>query len=149
VFLSAFLGILLAVTTHASTADWPLKGLPDEAQLAWQTLRSVDVFAFGPVGFAGETSEGELAMRILLRYPNAVSIFQLVASQSTPEGRLYALVALRSIDHDAYREALTKLTRNQKISLQATCVRGKESVSAIIANLEAGKYDPFIPKPAK
>src|SRR5688572_30272575 len=66
--------VMMLATVRGVAADWPLKGLPDEAQLAYQVLCRADVFAFGPIGVGAFTSEGELSVRILMRYPNAVAI---------------------------------------------------------------------------
>ena len=150
-FLSAIAVVSLLGAVPATTLadDWPLKGLPDEAQLAWQALRRTDVFAFGPIGVAGETSEGELAMRILMRHPNAIAIFQRLTRSSTIDGCLYALSALRSLDRAAYAEVQSRLPRDQEVSLKEGCIGWKESAAEVLSKLESGKYDSVIPKHTK
>ena len=81
------LATALMLTAVRGVADeWPLKNLSNEAELAYLALSRADTFAFGPVGFAAFTAEGDLAMRILVRHPKAVGIFQLVAERASPGG---------------------------------------------------------------
>ncbi len=149
IFLAAAL-MLVAVRSEAD--DWPLKNLPDDAQLAYLALTGAQEFAFGPVGFAAFTAEGDLALRILVRHPKAVAIFQLVADRATPGG-LYALSALRVLDRDAYNASLPKFKaslareRRKKVTLQAGCIAHDEPIADVLTKLDAGAYDSFIPKP--
>ena len=145
-FLFALLAMVftLALPSRA-LSEWPLKGLPDEAQLAWQALRDADVFSFGPLGVAAETSGGELAMRILTRYPNAVSIFKLAAVEASPEGKLYALTALHVLDRETYKWALQVKPQGGRVYLQAACIGGKEPVADVLKRIESGTYDKHVP----
>jgi hypothetical protein len=137
--------IFALFSPERADADWPLTGLPDEAQLAYSVVSRSDVFAFGPVGFAGETSAGELAVRILTRYRKAPAIFQLIAEQSTPAGQLYALAALHVLDRPAYVKARAKRSLKTKATVQVGCIGGNESMSAVVKRIDAGTYDSFIP----
>jgi hypothetical protein len=130
----------------------PLKNLPNDAELAYLALQRADAFAFGPVGFAAFTAEGDLAVRILVRHPKAIAIFQLIADRAGPGG-LYALAALRALDRDAYEKSLPQFKaslareRRKKVTLQAGCIAHDELISEVLTKLEAGAYDSFIPKP--
>ena len=83
--LSTFLLLLTwAVTTHA--AD-PL-----------QTLSSIHDFAFGGIGVAGTTSEGEVAFRQIYNRPSATDDFLKLLNSGNSQAKCYALVALRSLN---------------------------------------------------
>ena len=148
------LAIALSITAVRAVADeWPLKNLPDDAQLAYLALSRAEEFAFGPIGFGGFTAEGDLAVRILVRHPKAIAIFQIAAQRDGPGG-LYALAALHALDRNAYNESLPKfkasLSRSKpgkKVTLQAACIAHEELITDILTKLDAGTYDSFIPKP--
>jgi len=144
---------LLLVAFRVEANDWPLKDLPDDAQLAYLTLDRADAFAFGPIGFAAFTAEGDLALRILVRHPKAIPILQLIADHATPGG-LYALTALHALDHNAYAESLPKFKASlsrfepgKKVTLQAACIAHEEPITDVLTKIDAGTYDSFIPKP--
>ena len=93
--LSTFLLLLTwAVTTHA--AD-PL-----------QTLSSIHDFAFGGIGVAGTTSEGEVAFREIYNRPSATADFLKLLNSGNPQAKCYALVALRSLDPQIYFSKIEK-----------------------------------------
>ncbi len=144
---------LTFIALRAEADDWPLKDLPDDAQLAYLTLDRTDAFAFGPIGFAAFTAEGDLALRILVRHPKAIPILQLIADHATAGG-LYALTALHALDHRAYTDSLPKfkaslshLEPGKKVTLQAACIAHEEPITAVLTRIDAGTYDSFIPKP--
>lgn len=140
---------LVSGSAEEQRSEWPLKGLPDEAHLAWQSLQVADVFAFGPIGIGGDTSSGELSMRILARYPNAVAIFQRIIRSCRTEGQLYALVALHALDPAAYAEARKNVAAEQRVSSQAGCIGGKVALADVLKEVDAGRYDTFVPKPPR
>ena len=61
-------------------------------------LRSVAYFAFGGVGVAGTTSQGEVAFRQILQGPAANEKFLRLLETGNPQGKCYALVGLRATD---------------------------------------------------
>lgn len=111
-----------------------------------KTLVSCTMFALGPVGIAGTTSEGELAMRNLLQVDGAVSLFGEIVNEATPEGRLYALIALRSLDRSAYRNALAEMPRDLEITTQRGCIVTKQTVDEVLDAVDAGAYDSLLPQ---
>jgi hypothetical protein len=141
------LAIALLIAAVRCEADWP-----DDVQLAYLSLERADTFAFGPVGLAAFTAEGDLAVRILVRHSKSIAIFQLFADKANPAG-LYALAALHALDRDAYKKSLPQfkasLARDprKKVTLQAACIAYDEPISDVLTKLDAGKYDSFIPKP--
>jgi hypothetical protein len=60
-------------------------------------LLQIDYFAVEPVGEGGETSEGEILTRKILRRDDADAAFQSILKNGNPAARLYALWALRKL----------------------------------------------------
>jgi len=83
--------------------------LRDPHAAAIGRLSEVDVFAFGGVGFAGQTSKGEIDFRLVLSQPSPVALSALEKLYATgnPQARSYALFGIRKIKPSRFKELLT------------------------------------------
>ncbi|HEV2763114.1 MAG TPA: hypothetical protein VGV38_08975, partial [Pyrinomonadaceae bacterium] len=152
-------------TPACTPAEFNLMRLSDVSQKAFSTLTDVKFFAVGGVGYSAETSEGEKALRTLLREPEAAEAFKSLLSRANPEGRLYALLGLRFADRYAYNKARTTpepplrdgLLRGGFLKLDAGmvrvmegCVGGTRAWKDILKEIDAGRYDwSFEPPPPR
>src|SRR6266545_1138369 len=68
---------------------------PPTPQQAYEQLLSVRRFAFGGVGYAGVTSEGETAYRAIAAGTNALALFSAALTNGNAQAKLYALCGLR------------------------------------------------------
>ena len=132
--LSTFLLLLTwAVTIHA--AD-PL-----------QTLSSIHDFAFGGIGVAGTTSEGEVAFREIYNRPSAKDDFLKLLNAGNPQARCYALVALRGLSPQIYSSEIEKYKKDKtKVTTIGGCMIAVFPMSSVATNIEAGYYDSYIKK---
>ena len=132
--LSTFLLLLTwTATTHA--AD-PL-----------QALSSIHDFAFGGIGVAGTTSEGEVAFRELYNRPSAKEDFLKLLNSGSPQAKCYALVALRSLNSQTYSSKIEEYKKDKtKVTTIGGCVIAVFPMSSVAANIEAGYYDSYIKK---
>jgi hypothetical protein len=122
-----------AVTTHA--AD-PLK-----------TLSSIHDFAFGGIGAAGTTSEGEVAFREIYTRPSAKDDFLELLNSGDPQTKCYALVALRSLDPQTYSSKIEKYKKDKtNVTTIGGCMIAVLPMSSAAINIEAGYYDSYIKK---
>lgn len=104
------------------------------AQAAVATLHDAQFFALGGVGFAGRTSESELAFRELAKDANAQPTFlALINDETTSEaGRLYALLGLKQTDAAQYDAQLPAfLADKSPVSQMSGCLMMKVTVGAI------------------
>jgi hypothetical protein len=105
ILLSAFGLTFTALGALAADAKRPTN--------AYEMLRTTKVFAMGPVGFAGTRSSTEMAFRSLLKQPDAPAQFAKLLSSATPEGRIYALLGLKSVDEKAFTVAFPKFRQSK------------------------------------
>jgi hypothetical protein len=132
--LSTFLLLLIwAVSTHA--AD-PLK-----------TLSSIHDFAFGGIGVAGTTSQGEVAFREIYDRPSAKDDFLKLLSSGNPQAKCYALVGLRALNPQVYSSKIEEYKKDKtKVTTIGGCMIAVFPMSSVATNIEAGYYDSYIKK---
>jgi hypothetical protein len=106
------------------------------------TLRSIDRFAMGGVGYAGTMSAGERALRQILKDRDAVLRLEGMIPNATPAGKLYALLGLRKMDPAAYARALETCQRTDtKVETARGCIIGHESFRDLVKEIDHGQYD--------
>jgi hypothetical protein len=132
--LSTFLLLLIwTVSTHAVD---PLK-----------TLSSIHDFAFGGIGVAGTTSEGEVVFREIYNRPSAKDDFLKLLNSGNPQARCYALVALRGLSPQIYSSEIEKYKKDKtKVTTIGGCMIAVFPMSSVATNIEAGYYDSYIKK---
>ena len=132
--LSTFL-LLLTWTVTTGAAD-PL-----------QTLSSIHDFAFGGIGVAGTTSEGEVVFREICNRPSAKDDFLKLLNSGNPQARCYALVALRGLNPQIYSSEIEKCKKDKtKVTTIGGCMIAVFPMSSVATNIEAGYYDSYIKK---
>ncbi|MEY2494323.1 MAG: hypothetical protein QOJ45_815 [Verrucomicrobiota bacterium] len=108
-------------------------------------LRKTSSFALGGVGVAGTISEGERAVREVLKESDASSRLESLLPNASPAGQLYALLALRLRDRAAYQRVLEKYGANSAtVQTIRGCILQKESFRDLIKQIEHGDYDSFL-----
>ncbi|RBP43695.1 hypothetical protein DES53_10594 [Roseimicrobium gellanilyticum] len=127
---------------------WPLVIRADEpkgggysAYEAYTSLMSTSTFAIGGVGFAGTTSGPELALREVLKQPDAVATCQKLVANATVEGQLYGLLGLKLSDDKAFTQALPKFKNSKTaIKVMSGCILGTDKVGEVAERIEKGVY---------
>jgi hypothetical protein len=119
-----------------------LASAPSDAE---STLRMTGSFALGGVGVAGTMSEGERALRELLKQSDAVARLESLLPQASAAGQLYALLGLRVRDRGAYQPALARFgQRDAKVQTMRGCILQQESFQSLVKEIEHGDYDLFL-----
>ncbi|MEY2520980.1 MAG: hypothetical protein QOF24_2739 [Verrucomicrobiota bacterium] len=99
----------------------------------------------GGVGVAGSMSEGERALREVLKESDASSRLESLLPNASPAGQLYALLALRLRDRAAHQRALEKYGANSAtVQTMRGCILQKESFRDLVEQIEHGDYDSFL-----
>ena len=105
-------------------------------------LERTQLFALGASYGDGRMSDGELALRAILRKPDATGQLEAMLSRASPAGRLYALLGLRLRDRTVYARVLRTLP---KADAQVRVMRGgiirAASFQAVVSEIHHGKYD--------
>jgi hypothetical protein len=109
------------------------------------TLRKTELFALGGIGVAGTMSEGERALREVLKESDGPSRLEKLVSDASPAGQLYSLLGLRIRDRAAYDRALQKLrTTGAKVQTARGCILQQEPFGDLVKEIERGQYDNFL-----
>ena len=108
-------------------------------------LRKTGLFALGGIGVAGTMSEGERALREVLKESDGPARLEKLLADASAAGQLYALLGLRLRDRAAYARALEKLrTTDAKVQTARGCILQQESFRDLVKEIERGQYDNFL-----
>lgn len=119
--------------------------LPASWHTTTQDLRSVTCFAFGGVGIAGVTSEGELAFRAVLTGTNALPLFKSILTNGTTEAKLYALCGIRLLSSAEFDQLAAPLLSAAPIATTMSgCLVFHEPTPHLITRINRGFYDGFL-----
>ena len=107
----------------------------------FQRLAKVDRFAFGGIGYAGVTSQGEKDYKLVLSRPSAMDDFEKLLAIGNPQAKSYALVGIRSLNPKRYEE-LSRPFHDSKdnVVTQSGCIEWREPLSKVLQRIEAGEY---------
>ena len=109
----------------------------------FETLQRIRVFAFGGVGYAGTTSDGEVALRSVLTNNNALEIFAVILTNGSTEAKLYALCGIRKLSPADFDGEVRKLETNAPVSTMHGCIMRNERAADVLVRIRAGQYDVF------
>lgn len=113
-------------------------------------LASTPYFAFGGVGYAGVTSQGETDFHLLMSKSRMVALqsFEKLFETGNGESKAYALAGIRELDPAEFDQLMTSLPRsNQGIATMAGCIVERRSLIDVATELKLGKYDFWIRRP--
>lgn len=137
--------VLIFTSSLNSFAD--NRKILDAPEVAYQKLLTVKQFAFGGVGIAGVTSQGELAFRSVLNSPSALPLFKNAFSQGTNECKLYALCGIRKFDSNLFdRYSKELIQTNPTVTTVGGCIVAPQGAGSVVRNIAAGHYDRYISK---
>jgi len=112
-------------------------------------LQHTRIFALGGIGAAGVMSDGERALRAVLKQSDASMSLETLLSHASQAGQLYALLGLRLRDRTAYARALHTLPpRDSQVDTMRGCIVGHESFRELLRQIDRGMYDPLLSQPA-
>jgi hypothetical protein len=129
--LAIFL-IVLSIPGIAQNNAFDSSALTADGRKAYEELLNTKLFAFGPSGFSGGTSEGESALDKLVEEREALGALKALVTNATPEGGLYALVGLKMLRCDCFTDALNEY---KQVAAQSE----KEDVTSGDGEVDLGK----------
>jgi hypothetical protein len=117
---------------------------------AVRDLAAAKSLAFGGVGVAGLTSEGERNLRAVLERPDASQQLQAALAHATPTGALYILVGLRRCDRAAYQKLFDSLAPpNDDVEVVRGCMISKERFRQVLSQVQDGQFDNYLSRPPR
>jgi hypothetical protein len=115
--------------------------------LPTHNLADATIFALGPTGYGGKTSQEELqfqAMFVLDR-ESAKKELERLYSSNNPQAMSYALVGMRKLDKNRYSELLVSArTSHLIVTTMSGCLVEDVKLSKLANDLDSGKYDPWL-----
>jgi hypothetical protein len=115
-----------------------------------KALAAAEFFACGGVGYAGTTSEGEVAFKKIYAEKNNLEQFIVVYGRGTNAARMYALVAFHKLNRPLYDHIKNQYAESRiQVPVMIGCLGDAEGVGALISKLEKGGYDELFPVEAK
>jgi hypothetical protein len=113
----------------------------------WNTLKAAEWFALGGIGVAGTTSR-ERALRSLLQEPNGAVRLKALLSEANLAGQCYALLGLYVLHDAAYQENFSRYkSSDARVKTVGGCMITEQSLSSVVANIEAGRYNAILNPP--
>jgi hypothetical protein len=112
---------------------------------AIQRISHSNVFAFGGVGFAGVTSDGEKDFRFIISLPSAARDFETIYETGTPEAKGYALAGIHELNRVRFKELLRSLGSSQaQVETMEGCIKERQPLVKVAAQIDSGRYDSWI-----
>jgi hypothetical protein len=144
-FKYMFLALLISSVALSQSTKLKEDRKLTNAQDAYKELLKIEYFAFGGVGFAGQTSDGESAFRMILSSPKAKKYFEQVLDKRNVPAKLYALCGLRELDTTLFLQKVKGYSDTTvQVSTMRGCIQDEERVIDIIKEIQAGYYDLFV-----
>ena len=112
-----------------------------------QSIEKSSVFAFGGVGFAGKTSQGEVDFRAIDSQPAAVALenFKRVYAGGDVAAKSYALVGIRQLDGKRFNELLQSLQDSpEKVLTMQGCILERRNLLDVARSIASGSYDGYL-----
>ena len=142
-FLSLAMAPFLSISNAAASSSGPTAELPDrKSENPIKTMSDATQFSLGLVGFAGNISAAEVAMRRIAKSENAETRFSAVLNDpdTTTEGKLYALCGLKLIESNHYSSAAQTLEKlGGKFSTMYGDTLKKEEITIGLERIDTSK----------
>ena len=152
---------LLGTAAPPQNAGFNRVQLSPKGQVAYDRLFSACVFRVGGVGYAGQTSEEELALYDLLEEKRAGEALKSLVSAGSYEGGLYGLVGLSLTNHEEFNRAVDvykarKEARGSQptnllpcnlsdseeyVATQSGCIYSTSLRTEVVTEIQSGRYD--------
>lgn len=149
-----------AQTGFAQTEEFKPEQLSAKGRIAYSKLAKACVFRVGGVGYAGTTSQEELALYDLLEDAYALEALGSLVKTASFEGGLYGLLGLSIKNHGEFNRAveiykarkvrpeqqetgLCALLRvtDETVKTQSGCILGEEKRENVVTAIQSGHYD--------
>ena len=106
-------------------------------------LSTVERFAFGGVGYAGETSKGETDSKFVLAQPKptALNAFERLYAIGNPQGKSYALSGLKKLAPERFAELVATLAKStEEVEVMRGCIVSHEPLPEVAKQIGQRKF---------
>ncbi len=108
-----------------------------------QTLLKTAHFGLGPIGMSPNITEGEAALKRIVKKDDAIRFLFPIFDHGTPEGKCYALIGFRLLAPDYFESSCKRIARwnDSKIKTVAGCIVGDAKLVEVVQAIRQGRYD--------
>ena len=107
-------------------------------------LMAARTFAFGPIGTAERISDGEFAVRAIMKNPEAPQLFKTAYAQATAEGQLYALCGIHVTSADSFDDFASPLrSETRDVKTMSGITTTNEPIATVVQRITSGDYDRY------
>jgi hypothetical protein len=111
---------------------------------ALERLSHAKIFAMGPVGWVGMTSQEEIDYRLILNRPTALVEFEKLYAEGNMQAKSYALTGIRQLSPARFKELYASLpTSNDTVNTMQGCILSQETSRNVAQSLASS------PNPSK
>ena len=110
---------------------------------AVKRLATVGTFAFGGVGYAGKTSQGEIDFRIVLSQPGPVALaaFEKLYADGNPQAKSYALSGIRTLAPGRFKDLLAAAGASTvEVEGMRGCIVTHEPLGTVAEEIDRGEF---------
>jgi len=119
---------------------------------AVRRLSAESIFAFGGVGFVGQTSKGELDFRVIAAQEKEVALaaFEKLVVSGNPQAVAYGLSGIRKLSPSRFQELLPSFESSSiEVETMRGCIISKSHLDKVAEQIRRGDFDPWIEKDFK
>ena len=112
--------------------------------LGAERLTTIELFAFGGIGFAGKTSEGEKAFRVVMEKPRdeALPAMEAIFANGSVAAKSYALVGIRKLAPQRFETLYQSVAHSQeKVPTMSGCIARTMTLQEVANEIRSGAYD--------
>jgi len=134
--------IFLAVSFILGSGGQYARELPPPA--AAERLTTIELFAFGGIGFAGKTSEGEKAFSVVMEKPleQALPTMEAIFANGTAAAKSYALVGICKLAPERFETLYKSVAHSQeKVPTMSGCIARTKTLQEVSNEIRSGAYD--------
>ena len=114
----------------------------DAPQAAITRLSNADLFAVGPVGYAGKTSEAEKDFRAIASSPAAMDKLHELYRTGNVQAKSYALLGIKELDIAEFKRLASTLhPTEQTVAVERGCIVSHLQFADLVKQIAAGKFD--------
>lgn len=136
---------LLALTLLLGSSGQYVRSLPP---IAAERLTTIELFAFGGIGFAGTTSDGEKAFRLVMEKPHeeALRTMEEVFANGSAAAKSYALVGIRTLAPARFETLYQSVAHSrEKVHTMSGCIGGTRTLQELANEIRSGAYNKTFP----
>jgi hypothetical protein len=112
-----------------------------QSDVVVERLSKVEIFAFGPTGYAGVTSNGEKDFRTVLGGSSALTNFEKLFAEGTIQAKSYALVGFYILNLTRFKElSRTMHDSKESVTVMKGCIVSHESFAHLLKQIDSGKH---------